>query len=288
LDVHFLSLLFFRLAQIAAKQKSHNQGSYSDEEWASGNCPMTEERIRVTEELAEQIRALKELKEMAATYGVDLSKPAKNAHEAVQFMYMAYLAAIKEQDGAAMSLGRVDAFLDTYIERDLANGTLTEEGAQELIDQFVIKCRLVRHLRPPSYNALFAGDPVWVTMVLGGVDQQGQHMVTKTAYRILRTLENLGPAPEPNLTVLWHENLPKSFKDYCAKLSIATSSIQYESDALMNPRYGSDYGIACCVSAMVSIKSVSVGVSFADISFCFSMLVRGLQFYVIVCCAFRV
>lgn len=150
---------------------------------------MTEERIRVTEELAEQIRALKELKSMAATYGVDLSKPAKNAKEAVQATYMGYLAAVKEQDGAAMSMGRIDGFLDTYFERDLANGTLTEEGAQEIIDQFIIKCRLVRHLRPPSYNALFAGDPVWVTMVLGGMDQNGKHMVTKTAYRILRTLE---------------------------------------------------------------------------------------------------
>ncbi|KAL4448509.1 hypothetical protein ABPG75_005728 [Micractinium tetrahymenae] len=211
---------------------------------------MTEERIRLREEVQEQIRGLKELKEMAAAYGDDISRPAQNAREAVQWLYYAYLGAVKEQDGAAMSLGRVDAFLDSYIEADLQAGKLTEEEAQELIDQFVMKLRIVRQLRTPEYDQLFAGDPTWVTAVLGGTDESGQHMVTKTSYRILNTLYNLGPAPEPNLTLLWSQNLPENFKMFCAKISIDTSSIQYESDDMMHTMFGSDYGIACCVSAM--------------------------------------
>jgi formate C-acetyltransferase len=211
---------------------------------------MTEERIRLREEVQEQIRSLKELKEMAASYGDDISRPAANAREAVQWLYYAYLGAVKEQDGAAMSLGRVDAFLDSYIEPDLQAGKITEEEAQELIDQFVMKLRIVRQLRTPEYDQLFAGDPTWVTAVLGGTDENGKHMVTKTSFRILQTLYNLGPAPEPNITILWSQNLPEDFKKFCAKVSIDTSSIQYESDDMMHTMFGSDYGIACCVSAM--------------------------------------
>lgn len=211
---------------------------------------MTEERIRLREEVQEQIRGLKELVEMAATYGDDVSRPARSAREAVQWVYYAYLAAVKEQDGAAMSLGRVDAFIDSYIEADLQSGKISEEEAQELIDQFVMKLRIVRQLRTPEYDQLFAGDPTWVTAVLGGTDEKGQHMVTKTSFRILHTLYNLGPAPEPNITILWHQRLPAEFKKFCAKVSIDTSSIQYESDEMMHSMFGSDYGIACCVSAM--------------------------------------
>lgn len=211
---------------------------------------MDEETIRLREEVTEQIRALTELKEMASAYGFDVSKPAQTAREAVQWVYFAYLAAVKEQDGAAMSMGRIDAFLDTYIERDICTGLLDEFGAQELIDDLVIKLRIVRQLRTPEYNELFAGDPTWVTCVLGGTDNNGQHMVTKTSFRILRTLYNLGPAPEPNITILWHKDLPCAFKEYCATVSLDTSSIQYESDNAMRPRFGHDYAIACCVSAM--------------------------------------
>ena len=212
--------------------------------------PMTEERIRLREEVSEQIRALGKIKTMAARYGVDISRPAKDAKEAVQFLYMAYLAGIKENNGAATSLGRTSTFLDIYIERDLAHGAITEAEAQELIDQFVIKLRLVRHLRTPDYNELFGGDPTWVTESVGGISLDGKPLVTKTSFRILHTLTNLGTAPEPNLTVLWSEHLPHKFKRYCAKMSIATDSIQYENDDIMRPVYGDDYAIACCVSAM--------------------------------------
>jgi formate C-acetyltransferase len=218
--------------------------------------PMTEERIRLREEVSEQIRALGKIKTMAARYGVDISRPAKDAKEAVQFLYMAYLAGIKENNGAATSLGRTSTFLDIYIERDLAHGAITEAEAQELIDQFVIKLRLVRHLRTPDYNELFGGDPTWVTESVGGISLDGKPLVTKTSFRILHTLTNLGTAPEPNLTVLWSEHLPHKFKRYCAKMSIATDSIQYENDDIMRPVYGDDYAIACCVSAMRVGKQV--------------------------------
>ena len=210
----------------------------------------TEQVIRDREEISEQIMALKDLKEMAKKYGFDISRPAANAHEAFQWTYFAYLGAIKDQNGAAMSLGRVSTFLDIYVERDLKNGTITEEFAQELMDQFVLKLRMVRFLRAPEYNALFSGDPVWVTESIGGMGLDGRTLVTKNSFRMLHTLENLGPAPEPNITVLWSKNLPEGFKKYCAKISIATSSVQYENDDLMRITLGDDYGIACCVSAM--------------------------------------
>ncbi|AOY78364.1 formate C-acetyltransferase [Clostridium formicaceticum] len=211
---------------------------------------MNEETIRLREEIQEQIRALIELKEMGKSYGFDLSQPATNAFEAIQWVYLAYLAAVKEQNGAAMSLGRVSNFIDIYIEKDLAEGNLTEEEAQELIDHFVMKLRMVRFLRSPEYNELFSGDPTWVTESIGGVGLDGRPLVTKTSFRILHTLYNLGPAPEPNLTVLWAQQLPEGFKKYCSKVSIDTSSLQYENDDLMRCYWGDDYGIACCVSAM--------------------------------------
>jgi len=211
--------------------------------------PMTDARIRLREEVREQIKALNEIKILGSYYGLDLSRPASSATEAVQWVYMAYLAAVKEQDGAAMSLGNVSSFLDIYIEYDLNNGIIDEVFAQELIDQFVIKLRLVRHLRMASYNDIFAGDPTWVTESLGGSLNDGRHKVTKTSFRFLQTLYNLGESPEPNLTVLWSENLPEGFKDFCAQVSIDTSSIQYENDDLMRSvRKSDDYGIACCVS----------------------------------------
>lgn len=211
--------------------------------------PMLDDLIRLREEVSMQIKALDEIKQMAEKYGFDISKPATNAKEAIQWTYFGYLAAIKENNGAAMSLGRVDAFFDIYINRDLENSTITEEEAQELIDQFVIKLRLVRHLRTPEYDELFSGDPTWVTCSIGGY-LKNRSLVTKTSYRILNTLTNLDPSPEPNMTVLWSENLPKAFKKYCAKMSIKTDSIQYENDDLMREIYGNDYAIACCVSAM--------------------------------------
>jgi formate C-acetyltransferase len=206
--------------------------------------------IRLREELSEQIKALKQLKEMAASYGYDISQPAKNSLEATQWTYFAYLGAIKEQDGAAMSLGRVSTFLDIYYERDLKNGLITEEEVQEVMDQFVMKLRMVRFLRTPEYNDLFSGDPTWVTESIGGMGVDGRTLVTKSSFRILHTLYNLGPAPEPNLTVLWSNHLPEGFKKFCARVSVDTSSIQYENDDIMRDVWGDDYGIACCVSAM--------------------------------------
>jgi formate C-acetyltransferase len=211
---------------------------------------MDEATIRLREELSEQIRALFELKEMAASYGFDIGRPAANAREAVQWVYFGYLGAVKEQNGAAMSLGRVSTFLDIYFERDLLSGASSEVELQELIDHFVMKLRMVRFLRTPDYNALFSGDPTWVTEAIGGTSNDGRTLVTRNSFRFLHTLSNLGTAPEPNLTVLWSENLPENFKEFCAKVSSETSSIQYENDDLMRPQYGDDYAIACCVSAM--------------------------------------
>jgi formate C-acetyltransferase len=215
-----------------------------------GYQTMEEETIRTLEELYRQIDFLKQLKTMALSYGIDISKPATSSKEAIQWLYFAYLGAIKEQNGAAMSLGRTSTFLDIYIERDLKNNLLTESEAQELIDQFVLKLRMARQLRTPEYNELYAGDPTWVTEAIAGITEDGRSMVTKNSYRFLHTLTNLSPAPEPNLTVLWSSQLPSTFKEYCAKMSIETDSIQYENDDLMRPDYGDDYGIACCVSAM--------------------------------------
>ena len=208
------------------------------------------EQIRLDEELFQQIAFLGYLKEMAAMYGFDISKPAANAKEAIQWTYFGYLGAIKEQNGAAMSLGRVSTFFDIYIERDIANGVLTEEGAQELIDDFVMKLRIARHLRTPEYNELFGGDPMWITEAVGGMGEDGRTLVTKNSFRILNTLYTLGSSPEPNLTVLWSTSLPENFKKFCAKVSADTDSIQYENDDIMRPIYGDDYAIACCVSAM--------------------------------------
>ena len=225
---------------MAEKLKDHNNTSRV----------MDEETIRLREEISEQYRALKEIKEMAAAHGFDISKPATTAKEAFQWLYFGYLAAIKEQNGAAMSLGRVSTFLDIYVERDLAAGTLTEEEAQEIMDHFVMKLRLVKFARTPEYNDLFSGDPTWVTESIGGISTDGTPLVTKNSFRVLHTLDNLGPAPEPNLTVLWSTKMPTAFKEYCAKMSIKTSAIQYENDDMMRPLYGDDYGIACCVSPM--------------------------------------
>ena len=214
------------------------------------NADFNVDSIRKDEELYQQIAFLGYLKEMATSYGYDISKPAKNAREAIQWTYFAYLGAIKEQNGAAMSLGRVSTFFDIYVERDIARGELTEQGAQELFDDFVIKLRLARHLRTPEYNELFGGDPMWITEAVGGMGEDGRTLVTKSSFRMLNTLYTLGSSPEPNLTVLWSNNLPKPFKKFCAKVSCDTDSIQYENDDLMRPIYGDDYAIACCVSAM--------------------------------------
>lgn len=223
---------------------------------SSDHLDMTEETIREREEISEQIRALEAIKAMAAEYGFDVSVPARDFREAVQWTYFAYLAAIKDQNGAAMSIGRVSSFLDIYAERDLARGTITEERAQEIMDDFIIKLRMVRFLRTPEYNELFSGDPVWVTESVGGMDANLRPLVTKNSFRILNTLHNLGPAPEPNLTVLWSVSLPDGFKRFCAKTSALTSSIQYENDDLMRPLFGDDYGIACCVSPLEIGKEI--------------------------------
>ena len=215
-----------------------------------GITDITEENIRLREDVSEQIRALGKIKSMASKYGFDISKPASNAREAVQWVYFGYLAAIKENNGAAMSLGRTSTFLDIYIENDINEGVLTEEEACELIDQFIIKLRIARHLRTPEYNDLFAGDPTWATESIGGMLDDSRSFVTKTSFRYLNTLINLGPAPEPNMTILWSNSLPDNFKKYCAYISIKTDAIQYENDDLMRPIYGNDYAIACCVSAM--------------------------------------
>ncbi|HJD23514.1 MAG TPA: formate C-acetyltransferase [Firmicutes bacterium] len=226
---------------IEEKRRSHDEADYS---------VMDSRAIRLREELAEQIRALEALKRMAASYGFDISGPAQDTRQAIQWLYFGYLAAVKEQNGAAMSIGRVSTFLDIYAERDLAEGRYTESEIQELVDHFIMKLRMVRFLRTPSYDELFSGDPTWVTESIAGLCTDGRHMVTKMSFRFLHTLTNLGPAPEPNMTVLWSPRLPDGFKQYCAKMSIATCSIQYESDELMRKKFGDDYGIACCVSAM--------------------------------------
>ncbi len=236
---------------------------------------MTEEVIRAREEFSEQINALKDLAKMAASYGYDISKPAKNVQEAIQFTYFGYLAAVKEQNGAAMSLGRTSTFIDIYAERDLANGTFTEEQIQEFIDHFIMKLRLVKFARTPEYNALFSGDPQWVTESIGGVGIDGRHMVTKMSFRYLHTLENLGTAPEPNLTVLWSTRLPIGFKSYCAKISINTSSIQYENDDLMRVTHGDDYAIACCVSSMRVGKEMQFFGARANLAKCLLYAING-------------
>ena len=237
--------------------------------------PMGEERIRLREEVSEQIRALGKMKDMASRYGVDLSRPAANAHDAIQALYMAYLAGIKENNGAATSLGRTSTFVDIYLQRDLENGVITEEEAQELVDQFIIKLRLVRHLRTPEYNELFGGDPTWVTESIGGMSIGGKTLVTRTSFRYLHTLTNLGSAPEPNLTVLWSEHLPEGFKRYYAKMSIATDSIQYENDDVMRPVYGDDYAIACCVSAMAVGKQMQFFGARCNIAKCLLYAING-------------
>ena len=236
---------------------------------------MTEECIQKREETTEQINALKAFVKMCEAYGFDVTRPAQDAREAVQFVYFAYLAAVKDQDGAAMSLGRVSTFLDIFIEKDLKDGKLTEEEAQELIDQLIIKLRIVRFLRTPEYNDLFSGDPVWVTESIGGMGSDGRTLVTKTSFRFLHTLQNLGPAPEPNLTVLWADKLPAAWKKYCAKMSIQTSAIQYENDDLMRPDYGDDYGIACCVSPMKIGKQMQFFGARANLAKCLLYAING-------------
>ncbi len=236
---------------------------------------MSEKKIRLREELMDQISALNDMKKLGEIYGFDISKPAKNAQEAVQWLYFGYLAAVKEQNGAAMSIGRTSTFLDIYIERDLRNGAITEDEAQELIDHFIMKLRLVKFARTPEYNALFSGDPTWVTESIGGIGIDGRPLVTKNSFRYLHTLENLGPAPEPNLTVLWSTRLPRSFKAYCAKMSIQTSSIQYENDDMMRVSHGDDYAIACCVSSMVVGKEMQFFGARANLAKCLLYAING-------------
>ncbi len=240
-----------------------------------GDGTMVDDVIRLREEIAEQVRALKQMKEMAAIYGFDISKPAVNAKEAVQWLYFGYLAAIKTQNGAAMSVGRVSTFLDIYMQRDLKNGTLTESEAQELIDHFVMKCRMVKFARIPSYNQLFSGDPVWATLEVAGLGMDGRSMVTKNDYRFLHTLENMGPSPEPNLTVLYSSRLPETFKKYAALISVRTSSIQYENDDVMRPVWGDDYSICCCVSATQTGKEMQFFGARANLAKCLLYAMNG-------------
>lgn len=236
---------------------------------------MTSKNIRLREELTDQIRALEELRELGRIYGFDISRPAKNAKEAIQWLYFGYLAAVKEQNGAAMSLGRTSTFLDIYIERDLQKGILTEREAQEMIDHFIMKLRMIKFARTPEYNALFSGDPTWITESIGGVSVDGQHMVTKNSFRYLNTLNNLGTAPEPNMTVLWSVRLPSNFKHFCAKMSIRSSSIQYENDDLMRVTHGDDYAIACCVSSMQVGKEMQFFGARANLAKCLLYAING-------------
>lgn len=240
-----------------------------------GDGTMTDDVIQLREEITDQYNALKRMKEMAASYGFDISVPAVNAKEAVQWTYFGYLAAIKEQNGAAMSIGRISTFLDIYIQRDIANGTLTEDGAQELIDHLVMKLRMVKFARIPSYNELFTGDPVWATLSIGGMGVDGRSMVTKNDFRFLHTLENMGPSPEPNLTVLYSSRLPETFKDYAAKISIDTSSIQYENDDVMRVTWGDDYAICCCVSATQTGKEMQFFGARANLAKCLTYAING-------------
>lgn len=245
------------------------------EQHASLDGEMTPDKIQLKEEISEQIRALQEMKELGQAYGFDISQPAKNAQEAIQWLYFGYLSAVKEQNGAAMSIGRTSTFLDIFIERDLRNGVITEEQAQEMIDHFIMKLRLVKFARTPEYNSLFSGDPTWVTESIGGVGIDGRHMVTKNSFRYLHTLENLGTAPEPNLTVLWSKRLPHNFKQYAAHISITTSSIQYENDDMMRVTHGDDYAIACCVSSMVVGKEMQFFGARANLAKCLLYAING-------------
>ena len=245
------------------------------EQHASLDGEMRPEKIQLKEEIAEQIRALQEMAELGDEYGFDIRKPASNAKEAIQWLYFGYLSAVKEQNGAAMSVGRTSTFLDIFIERDLRNGVITEAEAQEMIDHFIMKLRLVKFARTPEYNSLFSGDPTWVTESIGGVGIDGRHMVTKNSFRYLHTLENLGTAPEPNMTVLWSKRLPHAFKQYAAHISITTSSIQYENDDLMRVTHGDDYAIACCVSSMVVGKEMQFFGARANLAKCLLYAING-------------
>lgn len=236
---------------------------------------MSDDVIRQREELAEQIKALKEMKIMAASYGYDISQPAKNSLEAVQWLYFGYLAAIKTQNGAAMSVGRISTFLDIYFERDLENGVFTESEIQEIVDHITMKFRMVKFARIPSYNQLFSGDPVWATLDIGGLGMDGRSMVTKTCFRFLHTLENMGPSPEPNLTVLYSSNLPEPFKKYASKVSIDTSSVQYENDDVMRPVWGDDYAVCCCVSATQTGKEMQFFGARANLAKCLLYAING-------------